>query len=107
MLDAAFEMVTQQCKPAVKQALPRYLQGCQMVYFQTKNPNLGKIWKALEWRMLLYFMTIWKIFRSFGVFGSSKTGNPGYLDAFHHTYLCALFSHQLVEVNACGNSAFF
>jgi hypothetical protein len=23
-------------------------QGCQMVCFQTKNPNLGKFWKALE-----------------------------------------------------------
>jgi hypothetical protein len=23
-------------------------QGCQMVYFQTKNPNLGKFWSALE-----------------------------------------------------------
>jgi hypothetical protein len=27
-------------------------QGCQMVYFQTKNPNLGKIWRALGWKML-------------------------------------------------------
>jgi hypothetical protein len=26
-------------------------QGCQMVYFQTKNPNLGKICSALEWKM--------------------------------------------------------
>jgi hypothetical protein len=23
-------------------------QGCQMVCFQTKNPNIGKIWRALE-----------------------------------------------------------
>jgi hypothetical protein len=22
-------------------------QGCQMVYFQSKNPNLGKFWRAL------------------------------------------------------------
>jgi hypothetical protein len=21
-------------------------QGCQMVYFQSKNPNLGKFWRA-------------------------------------------------------------
>jgi hypothetical protein len=27
--------------------------GCQMVCFQTKNPNLGKFWRALEWIMLL------------------------------------------------------
>jgi hypothetical protein len=25
-----------------------------MVYFQTKNPNLGKFWRALEWKMLVY-----------------------------------------------------
>jgi DNA-binding LacI/PurR family transcriptional regulator len=24
------------------------VQGCQMVYFQTKNPNLGKYWRALQ-----------------------------------------------------------
>jgi hypothetical protein len=40
-------------------------QGCQMVYFQTKNPNLGKFWRALDWTMLIYFMTIWNILRAF------------------------------------------
>jgi hypothetical protein len=29
-------------------------QGCQMVYFKTKNPHLGTIWRALEWKMLVY-----------------------------------------------------
>jgi hypothetical protein len=36
----------------------RYLllqQGCQMVYFQTKNPNLGKFSSVLYWTMLVYF----------------------------------------------------
>jgi hypothetical protein len=42
-------------------------QGCQMVYFQTKNPNLGKFWMALEWKMLVYFMTISNILRPFGI----------------------------------------
>jgi hypothetical protein len=42
-------------------------QGCQMVYFQTKNPNLGKFWMALEWKMLVYFMTICNILRPFGI----------------------------------------
>jgi hypothetical protein len=37
-------------------------QGCQMVYFPTKNPNLGKFWRALEWKMLVYFMTICNIY---------------------------------------------
>jgi hypothetical protein len=29
-------------------------QGCQMVYFQTKNPNLGKFLRALQYKMLIY-----------------------------------------------------
>jgi hypothetical protein len=31
-------------------------------HFHTKNPNLGKIWRALEWKMFLNFMTLWNIF---------------------------------------------
>jgi hypothetical protein len=47
-------------------------QGCQMAHFQTKNPNYGKIWRALYWKILstfyghleynsnfIYFMAIW------------------------------------------------
>jgi hypothetical protein len=43
-------------------------QGCQMVCFQTKNPNLGKFWRVLDWKKLgifyghlEYFMDIWDI----------------------------------------------
>jgi hypothetical protein len=32
-----------------------------MVYFQTKNPDLGKFTRALEWKMLIYFMAILNI----------------------------------------------
>jgi hypothetical protein len=32
------------------------LQGCQMVCFKTKNPNLGKFWRALELKMFVDFM---------------------------------------------------
>jgi hypothetical protein len=35
-----------------------------MVYFQTKNPNF---WRALEWKMLVYFMTIWYILWQCGI----------------------------------------
>jgi hypothetical protein len=38
-----------------------------MVYFKTKNPNLGKFWMALERKMFLYFMTIWNILGPFGI----------------------------------------
>jgi hypothetical protein len=54
------------------QRLPRNVavsgeQGCQMFNFQTKNPNLGKFWRAFEWIMLLYFMVIWDILRLSGI----------------------------------------
>jgi hypothetical protein len=51
-------------------------QGCQMVYFQTKNPYLDKFWRALEWKMLvilwpfgtLYICTvIWYNLWPFGI----------------------------------------
>jgi hypothetical protein len=40
------------------QALAVREQGCQMVCFQSKNPNLGRFWSALGWKMLVYFMVI-------------------------------------------------
>jgi hypothetical protein len=46
------------------------VKGCQMVCFETKNPNLGKLWKALEWKMLVNFMVIWNILQSLGIFYS-------------------------------------
>jgi hypothetical protein len=68
-------------------------QGCQMVCFQTKNLNLGKFLRALDWKMLIYFMAIWNILRTFydhlvhfvlicyifygfGVTYQQKSGNP-------------------------------
>jgi hypothetical protein len=30
------------------------VQGCQMVCFLTKNPNFGKFWRVLQWKMLVY-----------------------------------------------------
>jgi hypothetical protein len=33
-------------------------QGCQMVYFQAKNPDLGTFWRVLQWKRLVYFMAI-------------------------------------------------
>jgi hypothetical protein len=38
---------------------PGATQGCQMVYFQTKNTNLGKFWRFLSWNILVYVMAIW------------------------------------------------
>jgi hypothetical protein len=38
------------------------------MYFQTKNTNLGKFWRVLQCKILVYFMAIWYILRLFGVF---------------------------------------
>jgi hypothetical protein len=70
-----------------------YKHGCQLVYFQTKNPNAGKFLK-----ILIHFMAIWNILQIFGIFYDpfgtfcvhlihfsgfgamhlEKSGNPGY-----------------------------
>jgi hypothetical protein len=58
-----------------------------MVCFQTKDPNLGKFCRVLQWKMLVYFMAIWSILRLFVIyilwsFGhlsplhQEKSGNP-------------------------------
>jgi hypothetical protein len=39
-----------------------------MVCFQAKNPTLGKFWMGLQWKILVYFMTIWSILRPFEIF---------------------------------------
>jgi hypothetical protein len=31
--------------------------------FLNQNSNLGKYWRAFEWKMSVYFMTIWNILR--------------------------------------------
>jgi hypothetical protein len=39
-----------------------------MVYLHTKASNFGTFWKALGWKMLVHFMTIWYIFGHFVYF---------------------------------------
>jgi hypothetical protein len=48
--------------------LPRPVLGCQMVCFQNKNTKLGKLWRVLRWKMLVYFMAIWSILWPSGIF---------------------------------------
>jgi hypothetical protein len=42
-----------------------------MVCFKTKNPNLGKFWRVLQWKMLVFFMDTWSILRSLVIFYGS------------------------------------
>jgi hypothetical protein len=68
-----------------------------MVCFQTKNTDLGKFWRVLQRKMLVYFVSIWSILRAleiffghvvyfvviwyifprFGMLYQEKSGNPG------------------------------
>jgi hypothetical protein len=41
-------------------------QGCQMEYSQTKTPNLGTFWRALDLKSSVNSLAIWNIFRPFG-----------------------------------------
>jgi hypothetical protein len=71
----------------LKQAVPSYAQGCQMVCLQTKNPTLGNfgdvgIFYGPFYGLLLYFMDIWYVqcvvyFSHFGILHQEKSGNPG------------------------------
>jgi hypothetical protein len=45
-------------------------QGCQMVCFQTKNPNLCKFLRFLQWKILAKLLTIWSILQSLEIFYS-------------------------------------
>jgi hypothetical protein len=72
-----------------------------MVHFLTKNPNLGKFWRVLEWETLVYIfyghlecitaiwhilwvfrilVAFWYSFSRFGILCQEKSGNPGYSD---------------------------
>jgi hypothetical protein len=39
-----------------------------MAYFEIKNPNLAKFWRVLQWKMLVYFKSIWSTLRPFGAY---------------------------------------
>jgi hypothetical protein len=36
--------------------------------FKPQNPNLGKFWRLLDWKILMYFMAIWNILQTFWIF---------------------------------------
>jgi hypothetical protein len=99
-----------------------------MVSFQTKNTNLGKFWRATDWKMLIYIMAIWNIlqtlekfydnlvhfvfiwyiFAGFGIVYQEKSGNPGMLPSrYGHTYVvCPGTSQSFVKFVASLSSYF-
>jgi hypothetical protein len=70
-------------------------QVCQMVSFLAKNPNLGKFWRALDWKMLIYFMAIWNILQTFGIF---------YDHLVHFVFiLCSFGTFGIIHQEKSGN----
>jgi hypothetical protein len=69
MLYIKFNLSSTKCmyiqSPAARQL---HIQGCQMVSFRTKNPNLGKFWRALDGKMFIYFRAFWNILWTLGIF---------------------------------------
>jgi hypothetical protein len=50
-----------------------------MVYFQTKNSNLGKFWRILQWKVLVYVIVRGPLvfFPHFGVLCHETIWQPG------------------------------
>jgi hypothetical protein len=71
-----FLLLRRLCNAKQGKRVEAWDQCCQMVYFQTKNPNLGKFWKVLQWKMYIgifygrsvYFTAKWYILWPFGTF---------------------------------------
>jgi hypothetical protein len=53
-------------KSLFQQTIPR-TRVARWFVFKPKFPNLGKFWRAFEWQMLVYFITIWNILWPFGL----------------------------------------
>jgi hypothetical protein len=81
-----------------------------MVIFQTKNSNVGKFWRVLQWQMLVYIvaicyilcpfgMILWYIFSQFGMLYQEKSGNPGLKPSDENTcLLCDYFRGGLLKL---------
>jgi hypothetical protein len=100
-LEAVGALVEFFCRKGKKDRDP--IQGCQMVSFQTKNPNLDIFWSALDWKMLIYFKAICNIsptleifydhmygtfcvhlvhFSGFGIMYQERSGNPDPIQSY-------------------------
>jgi hypothetical protein len=56
---------------------PILMQGCQMVYFQTKNTKLGQVWSVGKfYGHLMYFVVI-LVYSA-----KEKSGNPVQINSF-------------------------
>jgi hypothetical protein len=101
-----------------------------VAYFQTENPDLGKFWRVLQWRMLVYYMycnynyftaiwyclwpsgifvVIWYIISHFGVLYQEKSCNPAFdrmVGGWGEDYMCEDSApldsiESAIEIGAC------
>jgi hypothetical protein len=49
-------------------AFPRQHIGSRVARWFIVKPDLGKFWRALELKMLIYFTVIWNVSLPFGIF---------------------------------------
>jgi hypothetical protein len=72
----------------ISHPLPLLLRArfARMECFQTKTPNFGKIWMALEWKKLLYSMAFWNILRPFGTYMLWPFGNLLVISCIFHRF---------------------
>jgi hypothetical protein len=75
-----------------------------MVYFQTKYPNLGIFWRALECKMLVYFMTIWNIWQPFVISILWSFGKFYWPFTTFFTSLVSCTKKNLAILNNCETS---
>jgi hypothetical protein len=95
-LGAPFSLENFRRNEKLSEGRPPLEQCCQMVCFQTKNPDLGKFWKVLQWTTLVFLwkflpnlspigifyghlvhsVVFWYIFSRFGMLRREKSGNP-------------------------------
>jgi hypothetical protein len=52
--------------------------------FQTKTRDLGKFWRGLNWKIMVFYMVIWYILSPFGIFNGYKV----YVMAIWYIFPC-------------------
>jgi hypothetical protein len=90
-------------KKSAERCMTEMDQGCQVIYFQTKNTNLGKFSRFLCWMMLVYFTANWSILLPYGIF----CGQMVYFVAKLYTYFVAKWYISWPNGIFCGQMVYF
>jgi hypothetical protein len=74
--------------------MPSTWQGCQMVYFETRNPNLGKFGNEKFWYILWPFGLSGNLvyFHRFAIWYQEKSVNPA---TYMHMYICIFCDNKI------------